>query len=88
MAATTNLDRWIVNVDSALKAATERGDHAHAGIFVGCGEVQCGPVVGWEYDPTADGHGWIEIRNYRGQIVRTGLNLVSRFDIRACWDRC
>ena len=83
-----NLDRHMQWVAEALTAAHARTDHAHAGVRVGVGSSQCGPVLGWHYDPEElPGYGWIEIRNFRGETVRKPLTDVYVHDVRPCWDR-
>lgn len=81
-----NLDRHMSAVNEAVLSAQAKGDHAHAGVSVGIGEIQTGPILSWEYTPDVEGYGWIEIRNYRGETVHKPLTAVCLPDVRPCWD--
>lgn len=84
-----NLDRYMEDVNRRLIKAQDMGDHAHAGVRVGIGATQTGPVLAWEFNAEdQDDYGFIEIRNYEGTTVRKPLSDVIAYDVRACWDRC
>lgn len=86
-----NLERFAVDALIRLERAREtRGiTHIHAGVRVGVGIVQTGPLVNWRYDSSDGGaYGHIEIINYRGERVVRPFTGVVIEDIRPCWDRC
>lgn len=83
-----NLDRHMAAVNEAITQAQARAPHAHVGVRVDiCGSTQSGPILNWEYDPEgADGYGWVEILNYKGETVRKPLTDAALYDVRPCWD--
>jgi hypothetical protein len=83
-----NLDRHMADVAAALEAADAKGQHTHAGVRVGVGATNCGPVLAWRYDVEEEGYGAITVVNYKGEELYKLLSDVMLEDIRPCWDRC
>lgn len=88
MSVNSNLARHLASVVASLTIAEERGTHAHASLTVGaCGEGLSGPVLEWDYvAEDEEKFGFLELLDYKGDVVRGGINRVGLYDIRACWD--
>ncbi|MFE2934922.1 hypothetical protein [Streptomyces sp. NPDC059278] len=86
-----NLERFAVDALIRLEHARDKGGvtHIHAGVRVGTGITQTGPLVNWRYDSSdPETYGHIEIINYLGEHVIKPFIDVMPEDIRPCWDRC
>jgi hypothetical protein len=61
--------------------------HVHCGVQVDpFGSTNCGPILSYDFTDDGEDFGYMEIRNYAGDTVRTPLRLAKLQDVYPCWD--
>jgi hypothetical protein len=89
MGTNPNLLRYVHAVQAELmlmqiQRSPVSGNHVHAGIRVGIGQTNCGPVVEWQYSEDEPDFGHIVLVNWQGRHLRAPLTDVMLADIQSC----